>query len=80
MTIQRITNHHSAPISACLRAFVLAAETGTLLNSRPMPRPLANTANVIGKRGMNAANMANVFKGGNAKSTPGNSAQLRGSA
>ncbi len=84
MTIQRITNHHSAPISACLRAFVLAAETGKLSNSRPnSERPYASAANVSGKLGMNTLNMANIFKGGNAYGTgitQGNSALLRGSA
>ena len=80
MTIQRITNLHSAPISACLRAFVLAAETGKLLNSRPSSRPYASTATIGNKLGMN---MANLFKGGNAYVTgvtQGNSAILRGSA
>ncbi len=83
MTIQRITNLHSAPISACLRAFVLAAETGKLLNSRPNSRPYAHassTASIGRKLGMN---MANIFNGGNANVTgitQGNSALLRGSA
>ena len=80
MTIQRITNHHSAPISACLRALVLAAETGVSSNSRPNSRPYASTANVTGKP---AVNMANMFTGGNAYGTgitQGNSAALRGSA
>ena len=83
MTIQRITNHHSAPISACPRAFVLAAETGKLLNSRPNSRPQAHVcsaANIGSKLGMT---MWNVFKGGNAYATgitQGNSATLRGSA
>ena len=80
MTIQRTTNLHSAPISACLRAFVLAAETGKLLNSRLSSRPSASTANIGNKLGMNVANM---FKGGNAYVsgiTQGNSATLRGSA
>lgn len=83
MTIQRITNHHSAPISACLRAFVLAAERGVALNSRPFSRTAYRAANGIGKLGMNAADMANACqgdKGSNAKSTQGNSATLRGSA
>ncbi len=77
MTIQRITNHHSAPISACLSAFVLAAETGISLNSRPNSRPYGSTTNVGGMLGMN------TFKGGNAYATDftqGNSALLRGSA
>ena len=80
MTMQRITNHHSAPISACLRAFVLAAGTGISMNSRPSSRPYAGTGKPIGKLGMN---MANIFKGGNAYVTgftQGNSAILRGSA
>lgn len=80
MTIQCITNLHSAPISACLRAFVLAVETGFSTNSRPNSRPCASTANDGGKFGMN---MANMFKGGNAYGidiTQGNSALLRGSA
>jgi hypothetical protein len=80
MTIQRITNHHSAPISACLRAFVLAAETGNLLNSRPNVRSCSSTANIGSKLGMT---MWNLFKGGNAYATgikQGNSATLRGSA
>ena len=83
MTIQRITNLHSAPIPACLRAFVLAAEVGISTNSRPSSRPHAHvskTANVITKLGMN---MSNLFKGGNAYVTgitQGNSAILRGSA
>ena len=80
MTTQRITNLHSAPISACLRAFVLAAETGNLLNSRPGSRPYASTATIGNKLGMN---MVNLFKGGNASITgvtQGNSAILRGSA
>ena len=83
MTIQRITNLHSAPISACLRAFVLAAETGISLNSRPMSRRYAHasgTAKIDDKRGMKTANM---FQGGNAYVTgftQGNSATLRGSA
>ena len=83
MTIQRIINLHSAPISACLRAFVLAAETGGLLNSRPSARPQAHvgsTAIVGNKLG---TNMANIFQCGNAYVTgftQGNSAILRGSA
>ena len=80
MTIQRITNLHSAPISACLRAFVLAAETGISLNSRPNSRPYSSTANDGGKLGMN---MSNLFQGANAYVTgftQGNSAILRGSA
>jgi hypothetical protein len=80
MTIQRITNLHSAPISACLRAFVLAAEVGISKNSRPSSRPSASTANIGNKLGMNVANM---FKGGIAYGTgitQGNSAILRGSA
>ncbi len=80
MTIQRITNHHSAPISACLRAFVLAAEVGKFLNSRPNSRPYASAASISNKLGMNTVNM---FKGGNAYVTgftQGNSATLRGSA
>ncbi len=74
MTIQRITNLHSAPISACLRAFVLAADVGISKNSRPNSRPYASTANFGVMLGMN------TFKGGNAKVTQGNSAKLRGSA
>ena len=77
MTIQRITNHHSAPISACLRAFVLAAEAGISLISRSSSRPYVSTANIGNKLGMN------MFKGGNAYATgitQGNSAILRGSA
>ena len=80
MTIQRITNLHSAPTSACLRAFVLAAEIGISLNSRPKSRPYASTAKIGGKLGMN---MSILFKGGNAYDTgftQGNSALLRGSA
>jgi hypothetical protein len=80
MTIQRITNLHSAPISACLRAFVLAAETGVSLNSRPNARPYRSTAISGNKLG---TNMANIFKSGNAYVTgftQGNSALLRGSA
>jgi len=80
MTIQRITNHHSAPISACLRTFVLAAETGKLLNSRPSSRPSASATKAGGELGMNKAN---IFKGGNAYVTgitQGNSATLKGSA
>lgn len=80
MTIQRTTNLHSAPISACLRAFVLAAETGKLLNSRPNARPCSSTASIGSKLGMT---MRNMFKGGNAYVTgitQGNSAILRGSA
>jgi hypothetical protein len=74
MTIQRITNHHSAPISACLRAFVLAAGTGIASNSRPNSRPYTTT-NMFGSQlGMN------MFKGSNCYPTPGNSATLRGSA
>ena len=73
MTIQRITNHHSAPISACLRAFVLAAGSGISLSSQPGSRPQAQQG----------TDMANIFKGGNAYVTgitQGNSAILRGSA
>ena len=80
MTIQRITNLHSAPISACLRAFVLAAEVGTLMNSRPNARPYASTANIGINLGMN---VTHLFRGGNAYgtgTTQGNSALLRGSA
>jgi hypothetical protein len=83
MTIQRITNLPSAPISACLRAFVLAAETGISLNSRPnvCRHPSAsNSGNTLGKE---MAYMANIFKGGNVYVTgfvQGNSALLRGSA
>ena len=83
MTIQRITNHHSAPISACLRAFVLAAEAGISLISRSSSRPYVSTANIGNKLGQNVAIMANMFKGGNADVTgitQGNSAPLRGSA
>ena len=83
MTIQRTTNLHSAPISACLRAFVLAAGTGNLLNSRPSSRPSTSATQAGGKLGKNVPNMANIFKGGNAYVTgitQGNSAQLRGSA
>jgi hypothetical protein len=83
MTIQRITNLHSAPISACLRAFVLAAGTGFSLNSRPNSRRHASTANIGNKLGKNMANMANISEGGNAYVTgftQGNSALLRGSA
>ena len=79
MTIQRITNLHSAPISACLRAFVLAVETGKLSNSQSSLRPYSNTS-VRRKLGMNSSNL---FKGGNAcvtGFTQGNSAILRGSA
>ncbi len=77
MIIQRITNLHSAPISACLRAFVLAAEVGISTNSRPGSRPYSSTANVDNKLGMN------MFIGGNAYVTgftQANSAILRGSA
>ena len=80
MTIQRITNHYSAPVSACLRAFVLAAETGKLLNLRPSSRPSASATQAGGKLGMNKAN---IFNGGNAyvtDITQGNSATLRGNA
>jgi hypothetical protein len=80
MTIQRITNLHSAPISACLRAFVLAAETGISLNSRPNGRSCSVIAKVGSKLGMSPVTM---FTGGNAygtKVTQGNSALLRGSA
>ncbi len=80
MTIQCITNLHSAPISACLRAFVLAAEVGIFKNSRPNSRPYFTATNIGNKSGMN---MANMFKGGNAYGTgitQGNSAILRGSA
>ena len=80
MTIQRITNLLSAPISACLRAFVFAAEVGISTNSRPSSRPYASTANIGNKLGMN---MANMFTGSNAYVTgftQGNSAILRGSA
>ena len=83
MTTQRITNLHSAPISACLRAFVLAAEVGIATNSRPSSRPFASTANIGNKLGQNVAIMAKMFKGGNAYVTgftQGNSALLRGSA
>lgn len=80
MTIQRITNLLSAPISACLRAFVLAAGTGCSLDSRPNSSPCASAAKIGNALGMN---MSNLFKGGNAYVTgitQGNSAQLRGSA
>ena len=80
MTIQRITHLHSAPISACLRAFVLAAETGISMNSRPLPRLLTSITDGNNKLGMNPSSMAYACKGGNAKSTQGNSALLRGSA
>jgi hypothetical protein len=86
MTIQRITNLHSAPISACLRAFVLAAEVGILKNSRPCSRPSASTASTANVGQTLGMNVANMFKGGNAYVTgatgitQGNSATLRGSA
>ena len=83
MIIQRITNLHSAPISVGLRAFVLAAETGKLLNLRLSSSQHARvscTANIGNKL---RTETANIFNGGNAYGigiTQGNSAKLRGSA
>lgn len=80
MTIQRITNLHSAPILACLRAFVLAAETGISSNSRPNGHFCSGIGNVASNLGMSPIKM---FTGGNAygtQVTQGNSALLRGSA
>lgn len=83
MIIQRITNQHSAPISACLRAFVLAAETGKLLNLRSSSSQSARVSNTANSGNQLRMEIANIFKGGNASGiniTQGNSAKLRGSA
>ena len=83
MIIQRITNLHSAPISAGLRAFVLAAVTGKLLNLRPSSSQhvrVSCTANIGNEL---RTETANILNGGNAYGigiTQGNSAKLRGSA
>lgn len=80
MTIQRITNLHSAPISACLRAFVLAAETGISSNSRSNSHHSRGIGNAASNLGMSPMKM---FTGGDAYGThvtQGNSALLRGSA
>ena len=80
MTIQRTTNHHSAPMPACLRAFVLAGQTGMAMSSRPDSRsylPGSSNAHVGGSNGIQGSNF---FKRGNGDVTDHNSVQLRGSA
>lgn len=80
MTIQRTTNLHSAPMPACLRAFVLAGQTGMALSLRPDSHAysgMASSTNVGGSVGILGGN---VFKRGNNYFTRYNSVQLRGSA
>ena len=88
MTIQRTTNLHSAPMPACLRAFVLAGQTGMALSLRPYSHvqssigDFGNGANFGGVSfGGMAGNLgSNVFKRGNGNDARYNSVQLRGSA
>jgi hypothetical protein len=73
MTIQRTTHLLSAPISACLRAFVRAAQPGM----KSITRPFAPQYSCIGNLGMN---MFERSIGGGAGISYGNSAPLKGSA
>jgi hypothetical protein len=89
MTTQRTTNLHSAPMSACLRAFVLAGQSGMALSSRPYSHVRSSiggcsNAAMVGNTarfGGMAGNLdSSVFKRGNGNDTRYNSVQLRGSA
>jgi len=83
MTIQRTTNLHSAPMSACLRAFVLAGQTGMALSLRPYSRvqsSIGGNGYGVSFGGMAGNLGSNVFKRGNGNDTRYNSVQLRGSA
>jgi hypothetical protein len=84
MTTQRITNHTSAPMSACLRAFVRAGQTGMAMSMRPDSRVQSSIGKNVGKTVVNgkaASNMgSNVCKRGNGYFTRYNSVPLRGSA
>jgi hypothetical protein len=79
MTIQRTTNLHSAPISACLRAFACARQSLMALISRPCSYATAS----IGNANVGGTLSTNKFRGGNATIVHivyGNSAPLKGSA
>jgi len=80
MTIQRTTNLHSAPMPACLRAFVPAGQSGMALSLRPDSRACSgmSSATIFGGSAGNPG--TNVFKRGNGNVTRCNSVQLRGSA
>lgn len=89
MTIQRTTNLHSAPMPACLRAFVLAGQTGMAMSLRPDSHVQssidgigngANFGNGASFGGMVGNLGSNVSKRGNDYFTRYNSVQLRGSA
>ena len=83
MTIQRTTNLHSAPMPACLRAFVLAGQTGMALSLRPdshVQSSIGGFGNDVSFGGMAGNLDSNVFKRGNGNDTRYNSVQLRGSA
>ncbi len=84
MTIQRTTNLHSAPMSACLRAFVLAGQTGMAMSSRPDSRSYSSNGSTALNGGTAGIQSSNVFKRnfkrGNGNVIHGNSVQLRGSA
>lgn len=83
MTIQRTTNLHSAPMPACLRAFVLAGQTGMAMSLRPDSH-VQSSIDGIGSGasfgGMVGNLDSNVSKRGNDYFTRYNSVQLRGSA
>lgn len=83
MTIQRTTNLHSAPMPACLRAFVLAGQTGMALSLRPYSHvrsSIGGFGNGVSFDGMSGKLGSNVSKRGNGYFTRCNSVQLRGSA
>ena len=76
MTTQRTIHLHSAPMSACLRAFWRAASSGMFMSSRPESR--------LNLQGMGANNWgsSNGIKRSNVNRnfSHQNSVQLRGSA
>lgn len=84
MTIQRTTNLHSAPMPACLRAFVLAGQTGMAMSSRPDSHSYLSGSSYTSFGGSNGIQGSNVFKRSgqrnNGNVTDHNSVQLRGSA
>ena len=85
MTNQRTTNLHSAPMPACLRAFVLAVQTGMPMGSRPESRAYMSGAGFANIGGANGTRRSNGGIGGNnasnsIKRTHSNSVPLGGSA
>ncbi len=80
MTIQRTTNHHSAPMPACLRAFVRAGQTGMVMSLRTESRAYLPGSSIVNVGGCNGIQGGYVFKRSNGDFTDHNSVQLRGSA